>query len=169
MVLVSPRRQGRFSLLLLLLLGIIFVSAPAVAATKMPRFVVDSMEDGVRIDSEQLKGKVLLINFWATWCPPCRKEIPSLMKLQEEFGAKNFTVIGLSTDNGPQVVRKFVTRNNITYPVGMASNSIVRSFGNFSGIPTSFLIDQKGNVVKGYQGYVSHKILQADIAGLLKP
>ncbi|HSR35868.1 MAG TPA: TlpA disulfide reductase family protein [Desulfurivibrionaceae bacterium] len=153
----------------LLTLSLLFLSTTALAATPMPRFVLPSVTDGKAIDSNTFKGKVLLVNFWATWCPPCRKEIPSLVELQEKYAAKGFSVIGISTDQGgSSLVAKFIQKMNVNYPVVLSDNDTPRNFGNILGIPTTFLVDKDGNVRKRYDGYVDHETLERDLLQFLK-
>ncbi|MEW6501853.1 MAG: TlpA disulfide reductase family protein [Thermodesulfobacteriota bacterium] len=153
----------------LLLLTSALVATAAHAATPMPRFALPSVTDGKAIDSNAFKGKALLVNFWATWCPPCRKEIPSLIELQNKYAARGFSVIGLSTDQGgSSLVAKFAQKMNINYPVAIADNDTPRNFGNILGIPTTFLVDREGNVRKRYDGYVDHETLERDLLQILK-
>jgi len=139
------------------------------ASASMPRFSLSAVVDGKIVQSIDFKGKALLITFFATWCPPCRKEIATLKKLQNEYGSKGFSVIGLSVDEkGPKVVAKLMKQEKINYPVLMSERSTVKDFGGIAGIPTSFLINKKGNVVKCYPGYVAHALLVRDIQMILQ-
>ena len=150
---------------LLLLLG----SSAAVATVSMPEFSLPSAVDGKTVNSAAFKGKVLLVTFFATWCPPCRQEIPTLKKLQEELGPQGFSVLGLSVDEGgAKIVAKLVKQEKINYPVLMANRSTADNFGGIAGIPTSFLINRQGHVVKKYPGYIPHKLLERDIKAFLK-
>jgi cytochrome c biogenesis protein CcmG/thiol:disulfide interchange protein DsbE len=159
----------RHSLLTLFLLALVLLANTAHAATLMPRFVLPSATDGKAVDSNTFKGKVLLVNFWATWCPPCRKEIPSLVALQGKYAAKGFSVIGISTDQGgSSLVAKFARKMNVNYPVVISDNETPRNFGNILGIPTSFLVDRGGNVRKRYDGYVDSETLERDLLQILK-
>jgi len=145
------------------------LTGPAHAASQMPHFALPSVEDGATIDSNSYKGKVLLINFWATWCPPCRKEIPSLIELQKEFGPKGFSVIGISTDEGGSaLVAKFTKKMEINYPVVMGDTKTPMAFGGIIGIPSSFLVNRQGTVVKRYDGYVDHETLVTDIKSVMQ-
>ncbi len=145
------------------------LSGRADAATPMPEFSLSSAVDGKVVNSESFKGKVLLITFFATWCPPCRQEIPTLIQLYKDLGPKGFAVIGLSVDEGgPKIVAKLVEQEKINYPVLMADRSTARSFGGIAGIPTSFLVNRKGHVVKKYPGFVPHSLLERDIRAILQ-
>ncbi|OIP44480.1 MAG: hypothetical protein AUK28_10145 [Desulfobacterales bacterium CG2_30_60_27] len=142
---------------------------PALAGSAVPHFALPSVADGAVIDSNQYKGKVRLIIFWATWCPPCREEIPALIRLQDEFGAKGFTVVALSVDqDSAGMVRKFVEKNKVNYPVMRADRDVLQKFGGITGVPYSFLVDQAGNVVKSYPGFADYRILRNDISGLIR-
>ena len=131
---------------------------------QMPEFSLPSALDGKVVKSNDYKGKVLLITFFATWCPPCRQEVPTLIKLQNEYGEKGFSVIGFSVDEkGPKVVVKMIKKDKINYPILMAKGKTARDFGGVVGIPTSFLIDKQGEIVKRYPGYVPKSLLEKDI------
>ncbi len=150
---------------MLLILGI---ASMAGAAVNMPDFALPSAVDGKVVKSSSFRGKAMLVTFFATWCPPCRQEIPTLKKLQDEFKDKGFSVIGLSVDEGgPRVVAKLVKKEAINYPVLMADRATANDFGGIAGIPTSFLINRKGHVVKRYPGYTPHALLVKDIESIL--
>jgi len=139
------------------------------AAVNMPEFSLPTAVDGKIISSETFKGKAILVTFFATWCPPCRQEIPHLIRLYKEYGPKGFAVIGLSVDEGgAKVVSKLVNQEKITYPVLMADRATARAFGGIAGIPTSFLVNKKGHVVKKYPGFVPHSLLARDIEAVLE-
>jgi len=140
----------------------------AVASTKMPAFVLPSVVDGNEISSSAFKEKTLLVTFFATWCAPCVQEVPTLVKLQEKYGKDTFSVIGLSVDrSSPRVVKRFVEKHNITYPVLMATAETMQDFGGVYGIPATFLINKKGNVVKKYPGYIPQSVLEKDLKKIL--
>ena len=148
------------------LLSAVAVSAATIKT--MPSFELKAAADGRLVKSSDFEGKVLLVTFFATWCPPCRQEIPTLIKLQREYEPRGFSVIGLSLDEkGPGVVAKLVRREKINYPVLMANSKTSRRFGGIAGIPTSFLVDRKGRVVHRYPGYVPHSQLAKDIRSIL--
>lgn len=152
-----------------LLAGILLSVQAAGAATKMPAFSLENVITGQDVNSEIFTGKSLLITFFATWCPPCIQEIPTLIDVQNEFGPKRFSVVGLSVDQeGSKVVKRLVEKKSINYPVMMADQRTTRDFGGVYGIPTSFLVNGKGNVVKKYTGYIPHSVLIKDIKQVLE-
>lgn len=154
----------------LLLLGLAVLCAavrPAVAGEAMPGFSLSSALDGKTVDSGAFKGKTLLITFFATWCPPCRQEIPSLIQLQADYAAKGFSVVGMSMDDGASVVAKLIDKEKINYPVLMADGKTADNFGGIVGIPISFLVNKAGEVVKRYPGYAPHSLLEKDINSIL--
>lgn len=101
--------------------------------------------DGKVVDSASFKGKVVVIDFWATWCPPCREEIPGYIQLMKSHGQEGLVVIGVSLDQGgPEVVKNFAAKAGINYPLVMADDEILAAFGGVEAIPTTFLIDRDG-------------------------
>ncbi|MCI5219473.1 MAG: TlpA family protein disulfide reductase [Candidatus Electrothrix sp. LOE2] len=152
------------------LLSALSILTERVTAAPMPDFTLPSAVDGKDISSDDFKGKVLLVTFFATWCPPCRQEIPSLIQLQKDLSAKGFSVLGLSLDDGDiDVVNKLVEHDKINYPVLMADSEVVSGFGGVSGIPTSFLVNHDGKMIRTYAGYVPHDLLRQDIEEIIPP
>ena len=145
-----------------------FAAFEAVAATQMPSFSLEDVRNGKTVDSSAFDGKVLLLTFFATWCPPCAEEVPVLNQLHEELSGSGFSVVGLSVDQqGASVVSKFVSKKEIKYPVLMAKSKTTVDFGGIYGIPVAFLVNKAGHVVKKYSGYVQHEILEKDVRSLL--
>lgn len=147
-----------------------FLIIPAsYSATRMPAFSLENVKTGEEVGSDTFAGKSLLITFFATWCPPCIQEIPNLIEVQNEFGPKKFSVVALSVDQGGStLVKKLVEKKKINYPVMMADSRVTSEFGGVYGIPTSFLVNNKGNVVKKYTGYIPHSVLINDIKQVLQ-
>ena len=135
---------------------------------KMAEFSMPSLTDEVVLDSKQLEGQVLLVNFFATWCPPCIQEIPVFVSLQNSFKQKGFSVVAFSMDEGdPLPVKKIIGKYGINYPVLMSEPAVARSFGGVTGIPVTFLVNRKGEIVKKYLGYTEHEALEEEIEKML--
>jgi thiol-disulfide isomerase/thioredoxin len=167
---MSPKRI--FHCVLFVCFSLLIVSSfsgRAGAAITMPEFSLPSAVDGKIIKSKSFEGKAMLITFFATWCPPCRQEIPTLIQVHKEYGPQGFAVIGLSVDEGgAKLVAKLVEQQKINYPVLMANRATAKDFGGVAGIPTSFLVNKKGHVVKKYPGFVPHALLERDIKAVLQ-
>lgn len=133
-----------------------------------PEFSLTSIQDGKQVKLSDYQGKVKLLVFWATWCGPCLSEIPTLKSLQNELGSKGFQVIGISLDDGPEPVASLHSQVEFNYPILMGTQETVAAYGNFSGIPTSFLIDRKGFVHTVIPGLVGEEALKDLIVSALK-
>jgi peroxiredoxin len=126
--------------------------------------------DGKTIHSTDFKGKLVVLDFWATWCPPCRAEIPDFIALQKKYAAQGLTVIGVSVDQASlQTVKSFAEKNGINYPVVIADNKIVDAFGGIDGLPTTFIIDRNGNIVKSHLGFTPPATIEKEVKALLAP
>ena len=135
---------------------------------QMAPFKTLSLTDKTILDSKQLDGKVLLVTFFATWCPPCIQEIPSFIALQDSFEGKTFSVVAFSVDEGDLApLHNLIDKFGINYPVLLADPVIARSFGGVTGIPATFLVNRQGQIVKKYLGYVGHDVLEEDIKSML--
>ena len=103
--------------------------------------------DGKVVTWAQFKGKVVVIDFWATWCPPCRTEIPGYIALQKKYGADGLVIVGISVDtDGPDVVKKYMKEIGINYPIVMADDAVQEAFAPIQGYPTTFIIDRDGRI-----------------------
>ncbi len=165
-------RQSNLSRYLgVLLAGFLLVTVfvqTAPAASQMPSFVLTDVVSGDNVNSKKFAGKTLLVTFFATWCPPCMQEVPELIDLQNKYASKGFSVVALSVDQGGlRTVRKLVEKRSINYPVLLAEDSTARDFGGVVGIPTSFLVNSRGQVVKKYPGYVPYVVLERDIQKIM--
>lgn len=122
-------------------------------------------ENGKKITfAEFSKDNVVLINFWATWCGPCKRELPDLVALHNEYQGKNVKIIGISVDRDADVlglVRNFATEANLTYPIVIDNGDLEKAFGGIRGIPTSFFVNKNGEIVKKMIGLQSKETFQA--------
>jgi len=126
--------------------------------------------DGKTVHSADFAGKVVVLDFWATWCPPCRGEIPGFIALQKKYAAQGFTVIGVSVDEaGLKTVRAFAEKKSVNYPVLLTDNKIVEAYGGIDGLPTTFIIDRSGHIVKQHLGFTDQTEIENEIKPLLKP
>lgn len=124
--------------------------------------------DGSPVTRDSLRGKVVLLNFWATWCPPCRVEMPGFQDVYDARHADGFVVLGVSTDAGGRgTVLDFLGEQGITYPVAMATGQIVNDYGGARVLPTSFLIDREGRVRHEVRGYFAEVALSQAVDRLL--
>lgn len=132
-----------------------------------PDFTLKAL-DGKEITLSQLKGKVVLLDFWATWCAPCKKSIPHLIQLYKEYRGSGFELVGMNIDKGDtETVRRFVTSMDIPYPVVTAPEDVVRSY-RVTGIPATFLIDKEGRIrerIAGFDSTIGRR-LAAQLANL---
>jgi len=172
----SGRGCVRWSALLVLLLGgPTFASAQQERAAiirlvknpdQAPDFKLTSI-DGKPLSLAALRGKVILLNFWATWCGPCRAEVPDLVELQNKYKDK-LQVLGLVTDDDDEdAVRKFVDSFGINYPVAMATPDIRGQYGGIPALPTSFVIDLEGRVVQKHEGLRDPVLYETEVRALL--
>ena len=122
---------------------------------------------GKPVTKENWGGKVVLVNFWATWCPPCREEIPELLELQKEF-KDQLQIVGISEDDDPpEKVMKFAQKQGMTYPIVMATQEMIDAYGGVPALPTSFLIDTQGRVVQKHSGLYPIESYRQEIRSLL--
>ena len=123
---------------------------------------------GDTLTAEALRGQVVVLNFWATWCGPCRLEMPSLQSLHDDRAGDGVVVIGLSTDVGSvDPIRAWIEERDITFPVGRATNAHRSAFGGITGIPTTFLIDRNGVVRHRVVGYFTPPALRVAVGRLI--
>ncbi len=124
--------------------------------------------EGKTVKLSDYKGKIVVLNFWATWCPPCREEIPDLVSLQKQYAAQGVVVLGISMDEGGTAkVASFAKKYGINYPVVMGDEKISEAYGGIQVLPTTFIIDRKGNIVDGLQGGADRAGFEAAIKPLL--
>lgn len=129
-------------------------------------------QEGTAQPLSQWRGKILVVNFWATWCPPCREEMPELSEFQQRFHSKNVAVLGIATDE-VEKIRAFVRESPTHYPLlsgDFQAMALAESFGNAKGIlPYTVLINAQGKIIRTYLGRLDMKILEQDIASIIEP
>jgi thiol-disulfide isomerase/thioredoxin len=109
------------------------------------------------------------VNFWATWCPPCRAEIPDFIKVYDTYKSKGLEIVGISLDDdGWSVVKPFVEKNKINYPIVLGDAEVAQQYGGIQGIPTTFFVNKDGNIVDHQVGMLTKAILEQKIKSLLK-
>ncbi len=124
--------------------------------------------DGKTLSSESSKGKVTVIVYWATWCAPCREEIPTLVALREEFSPDELTIVGVSLDQSSTSIDKFVTSNRINYDIARNNDSLEQAFGPIRYIPTTLVLDRNGKVQQRYTGLVASHVIRGKVETLLE-
>lgn len=126
---------------------------------------------GKLVDFKSLHKNVTLVNFWATWCSPCKKEIPDLIAINREFSGSGVSVIGISTDRGTGIIEEvgeFVKANNIDYQIIIDNGELSEAFGNVRGLPTTFLINRDGKIVKKFLGIKTKEFFIEQIREVLQ-
>jgi cytochrome c biogenesis protein CcmG/thiol:disulfide interchange protein DsbE len=122
---------------------------------------------GKSVSNSDWAGKVVMVNFWATWCPPCREEIPELLDLKKEYGNR-LEIIGISEDDDPPAkVLKFAQQKGMTYPIVMGTDELIDSYGGVPALPTTFLLDTQGRVVQKHSGLYPIESYHREIRSLL--
>ncbi|MEA5000846.1 MAG: TlpA disulfide reductase family protein [Endomicrobiaceae bacterium] len=138
-------------------------------AASAPDFTLQDL-NGQKVSLSDFKGKVVFVDFWASWCPPCRQSIPAVEKLYEEYKDNgNIVFLGINLNEDKSSVSKFVEKQKIKYTVLMSDKKVISNY-KISGIPAFFLIDQKGNMYNKYVGYSpdSENSWKEDIKKLIK-
>jgi thiol-disulfide isomerase/thioredoxin len=129
-----------------------------------PRLVIHDLAGKVT-SMDELKGKVVLVNFWATWCPPCRAEIPSLIELQKRHSDR-LQIIGISEDDSVDDVHAYVQKMGINYPVVMSTPELVQAYGGVAALPTTFVVDTEGRVVQRHLGLLNAEDTDREVRAL---
>jgi len=125
----------------------------------VPSFSIRT-ETGKQVRIEDYRGKVLLLNFWATWCPHCRRQVAAMNKLKQSFAAKDIEILALSVDKeGWTKVAPYMEENKLTLTVGLADATIQQKYGITGGIPLTYIIDRKGYAVKDFRGAIDEETL----------
>jgi thiol-disulfide isomerase/thioredoxin len=129
--------------------------------------------DGKTVTSDQFKGKVVVIDFWATWCPPCKAEIPGYVALQKKYADSGVVIVGVSKDDEgpgrPALVKKFMESRGINYTIVYSSDEIEAALGGIDAIPTTFIIGRDGKIHNKKVGAEPTEDFEKELVGVLKP
>ena len=174
------RYRTRFSTIMIVL--VIFISAGLIsceqgtsqgsagtgaASQTAPDFTLTDLS-GKPFTLSGTRGKVVILDFWATWCPPCRMEVPHFQSMYEEYKDKGLVIVGVALDRtGPSAVMAFAREFDVTYPVVMGDDRTTALYGGIRSIPTTFIIDRQGRITDRFVGYRSREVFEEAIKGLL--
>lgn len=124
--------------------------------------------EGKLVSSEQLKGKVVVVDFWGTWCGPCRMEIPGYIAMQQKYGKDGLAIVGVTiNDPDPGVVKAFAAKNGMNYLIVTGDEDIQKAFGGLEAVPTTFLIDRAGKIRHRKVGVEEHKVYEQKVLAIL--
>lgn len=130
-------------------------------------FTLKNLE-GQDVSYSDYAGKIVILDFWDTWCPPCKAEIPHFIEIQKEYQAKGVEMLGIAFgQEGVDAVRKFVKEQNVNYTNLLATEDVIRQFGGIKGIPTTFVMTPNGDIFKKYVGYTDKAVFVEAIEELL--
>ena len=124
--------------------------------------------DGTRVKLSEVRGRPVLLNFWATWCAPCRVEMPWLVAIDQKYRAQGLQVIGVSMDDGPEPVRDYYQRFKMNYPVVMGNAKIGELYGGVLGLPIAFVIGRDGRIYNKHIGAIDVSIFENEIVNMLQ-
>ena len=127
-----------------------------------PGFVLTTL-DGKKISLSDYKGRPVLVNFWATWCDPCREEMPWFEQFRKQYADKGFEVLGIVTDSGKDRIEKAVRKTGVSYPILLSNSTVEKDYGATDEVPMSFYVDRKGMVVGEIVGVRSKDDIEANI------
>jgi len=136
--------------------------------TMAPDFSLPAARGNGTVSLSEYRGNVVLVNFWATWCPPCREEIPAFIQVRDKLHAEGFEIIGVALDEGgSSVVLPFAQEFAISYPLAIGDQSVTQRYGGIRGIPASFLVDRDGKIVQKYLGAIDAQTLENAVRTVL--
>jgi len=135
---------------------------------KAPNFTLDRL-NGETFRLKEHRGEVVVLNFWATWCPPCREEIPDFVRMQKALGDRGVQFVGVALERNPdpQAVREFAEKMNVNYPIGLDEGPIARKYGGVRTLPTTFVIGPEGEIQGRIPGRTTEAMLKPALEKLL--
>jgi len=167
MLAAGPRRW----MLACLLVGVCFAGNAARAAESLlhknaPEIVLKDL-NGKRVDLHAYRGKVVLLDFWATWCAPCQLEMPRFVAWQTKYRPRGLRIIGISMDDDPELAREMYKKLRLNYPVMLGNEKVGELYGGVLGLPVTFLIDSHGVVRAQFQGETDLNAMEVQLKALL--
>ena len=138
----------------------------AASPARMPAFTLNDVH-GDSFSSDTLRGKVVLIDFWATWCVPCKKEMPGFQELQKRYADRGLVVIGIALDTDAALVARFARELGVTYTLLLSESEVVKRWGGLQGLPTTCLVDRDGVVRKKIVGFEYPEEIEKELRRLL--
>jgi len=140
------------------------------SATNHPLAPDFSLTDinGQKLDLASYRGKIILLDFWATWCAPCKAEIPHFVDMQNKYGPQGLQIIGISMDDSISPVRKFYGDEKMNYPVAVGDDKLAEAYGGVLGLPIAFVIDRDGHIIAKHTGETDAAVFENEIAEALK-
>jgi cytochrome c biogenesis protein CcmG, thiol:disulfide interchange protein DsbE len=169
-------RKPRLSVAAPLLLSVLLVFAPACRSSRSPATQAENplapdftLQDltGHPLTLSSYRGKVVLLDFWATWCGPCREEVPRFVEMQNRYGGRDLQILGVSMDDSPEPVREFQQNFKMNYPVVMGTAKTGELYGGVLGLPIAFVIDQQGRIRAKHIGATPISTFEREITKLL--
>lgn len=164
------RKALRISGLIATIVLLAATSAPqdaTMVGRQAPDFTLEGLS-GYKVRLSDYKGKVILLDFWATWCTPCQTEVPRFISLQNAYGRQGLQIIGISMDDSLTPVRKFQSRFKMNYPVAIGTAKVATAYGGVLGLPMAFLIGRDGRIVKEYNSDSDPDTMEEEIRSVLK-
>lgn len=144
-----------------------YINAAAIeVGSEAPAFSLKDI-NGKQVSLSDFKGKAVILDFFASWCPPCRQEVPDFVELQKAYGGKDFTVVGVALVNAKDA-KNFAGEFGVNYPVLVDDGKVSDLYGPIRSIPTTFILDKNNKIVKMYIGFRTKDIFERDIKEVLK-
>jgi thiol-disulfide isomerase/thioredoxin len=132
-----------------------------------PSFARTSLQNDA-VDLAGLRGRVVLLNFWATWCGPCQVEMPRFVQWQDKYKADGLSIVGVSMDDDSEPVKSFLRKRKLNYPIVMGDETLGLAYGGILGLPVTYLIDRQGMIRARYQGKTKLDAMEAAMQRLLQ-